>query len=88
MLGDVLLDWTASEPDRAAELLPMVEACWQRCLEIGERAELSGAVTGRGSYLAAHNLVVLYDNLGMAEQAAPYRALAVRPQGRDAPAPG
>jgi hypothetical protein len=76
VLGDVLLDWATCEPGRAGELLPMVEECWQRCLQLGEREDLSGAVTGRGSYLAAHNLVVLYENLGMEMQAAQYRPLA------------
>jgi glycosyltransferase involved in cell wall biosynthesis len=77
-LGDLLLDWASSEPARAAALLPMVEDCWQRCLALGERPERDGAVAGRGSYLAAHNLVVLYENLGMEEQAARLRPLAVR----------
>lgn len=80
VLGDLLLDWAACEPARAGELLPMVEECWQRCLQLGDRQDLDGAVMGRGSYLAAHNLVVLYENLGMAEQAACYRPLAARPQ--------
>jgi hypothetical protein len=78
-LGDLLLDWAATEPARAGELLPLVEECWQRCLQLGERDDLSGAVAGRGSFLAAHNLTVLYDSLGMGEQAARYRTLAVRP---------
>ena len=78
-LGDLMLDWAACEPARAAELLPLVEQCWQRCLQLGERDDLSGAVAGRGSFLAAHNLVVLYENLGMQEQAEQYRPLAVRP---------
>jgi len=80
VLGDLLLDWAACAPERAGELLPMAQECWQRCLEIGERDDLDGAVKGRGSYLAAHNLVVLYDSLGMAEQAAICRPLAVRPE--------
>jgi hypothetical protein len=80
VLGDVLLDWAASEPGRAGELLPMVEECWQRCLQLGERPELSGAVIGHGSHLAAHNLVVLYENLGMEEEAARYRTSAARPR--------
>lgn len=78
VLGDVLLDWASCAPERAGELLPMAEACWQRCLELGERETLDGAVAGRGSYLAAHNLVVMYESLGMAQQAAHYRPLAVR----------
>jgi len=58
-LGDVLLDWAAEQPQRALELLPMARAAWQRCLEIGERPDLPGAVSGRGGFLAAHNLAVL-----------------------------
>jgi hypothetical protein len=79
VFGDVLLDWAAGEPGRAGELLPLAEGCWQRCLELGERADLDGAVAGRGSYLAAHNLTVLYESLGMAEEALRYRVLAARP---------
>jgi hypothetical protein len=80
VLGDLLLDWAACEPDRAGELLPMAEECWQRCLQLGDRQDLDGAVMGRGGHLAAHNLMVLYENLGMAEHAAIYRPLAARPQ--------
>jgi tetratricopeptide (TPR) repeat protein len=58
-LGDLLLDWAAEEPQRAAELLPMIEASWQRCLAIGENPALEGAVAGRGSHLAAYNLALL-----------------------------
>lgn len=75
-LGDLLLDWAALNPEAAGELLPMVEASFLRCLEIGEQAELDGAVRGRGSYLAAHNLAVFYESLGDAARAAPYRQLA------------
>jgi glycosyltransferase involved in cell wall biosynthesis len=74
-LGDLLLDWAADEPDRAAELVPMIENAWQRCLALGERPELEGAVAGRGSHLAAHNLAVLYDGLGRADDAARCRGL-------------
>ena len=58
-LGDLLLDWAASEPRHAGTLLPMIESAWLRCLEIGERPDLEGAVQGRGSHLARHNLRVL-----------------------------
>jgi len=75
-LGDVLLDWAADEPARADELLPMIESAWQRCLAIGERPDLEGAVAGRGSHLAAHNLALLYESLGRAEDAAECRRLA------------
>jgi len=63
-LGDLLLDWAAQEPARAGELVPMIEAAWQRCLAIGERPELEGAVAGRGSHLAERNLRLLHDLLG------------------------
>lgn len=68
-LGDLLLDWSCVQPSRAGELLPMIEAAWQRCLEIGERPDLEGAVHGRGSFLAAANLAVLYDGTGRADAA-------------------
>jgi len=63
-LGDLLLDWATEEPVRAGELLPMIESAWLRCLEIGERPDLEGSVAGRGSTLAARNLVVLYEGTG------------------------
>ncbi|MEK8034661.1 glycosyltransferase [Ideonella sp. DXS29W] len=74
-LGDLLLDWAADAPDRASELVPMIETAWQRCLAIGERPELEGAVAGRGSHLAASNLALLYDTLGQPDTAAEYRRL-------------
>ncbi len=68
-LGDLLLDWAATEPDRGEDLLPMAQAAWTRCLEIGERPDMSGAVVGRGSYLAAHNLAVIFDGLDLPNEA-------------------
>jgi glycosyltransferase involved in cell wall biosynthesis len=58
-VGDLLLDFAADCPQHATQLLPMIEAAWQRCLAIGERPDLDGAVAGRGSHLAAHNLALL-----------------------------
>ena len=72
-LGDLLLDWAASAPARAAELLPMIELSWLRALEIGERPELHDTVRGRGSFLAAHNLAVFHSSLGNAAQALEWR---------------
>jgi hypothetical protein len=74
--GFVVMDWAADEEARAGELLPLIESAWQRCLAIGERPELEGAVAGRGSRLAAHNLVLLYEQLGQPGLAEPYRSLA------------
>ncbi|MGB5259937.1 MAG: glycosyltransferase [Gammaproteobacteria bacterium] len=76
-LGDLLLDWATRNPQQAVQdILPMVESSWNKCLEIGEQPEMEGAVQGRGSFLAAHNLAVLYDGLGDAQQAAHYRKLS------------
>lgn len=83
-LGDLTLDWAMENPGEAVtKLLPMAESCWLRSLEIGERPDLEGAVQGRGSFLAAHNLAVLYDGLGQKEQAARYRTLATQLQAGD-----
>ena len=72
-LGDVLLDWAASAPARAGELLPMIEASWLRAIEIGEQPQLQDSVRGRGSYLAAHNLGLLHAELGDPALAAVWR---------------
>jgi glycosyltransferase involved in cell wall biosynthesis len=69
-LGDLLLDFAVATPARAAELLPMIEASWLRALEIGEQPQLNDTVRGRGSFLAAHNLAVLYAGRGDAAKAA------------------
>lgn len=73
-LGDLLLDWSASVPQRAGELLPMIEASWLRAIEIGEQPQFQDTVRGRGSFLAAHNLAVLYEGVGDAAQAVHWRA--------------
>lgn len=76
-VGDLYLDWGALHPERAMEeALPLVEYCWQRCMEIGEQPDLEGSVRGRGSWLAAHNLAVFYETLRVADKAAAYRAMA------------
>ncbi|MES2581475.1 MAG: glycosyltransferase family 2 protein [Pseudomonadota bacterium] len=77
-VGDLLLDWACEEPERAESLMPMVESSWLRCLEIGERPDLEGAVQGRGSHLASTNLSVIYEGMGRADEARKYRALAVQ----------
>ena len=78
-IGDLYLEAASREPDRALDhFLPVVELAWKRCLEIGERPDLDGAVAGRGGYMAAHNLAAFYETLGKAPEAGQYRALADR----------
>ena len=76
-LGDVLLAWgNLNKGEQFDTLVPMIEAAWLRCIEIGDQPTLSGSVRGRGSFLAAHNLAVVYDALGDKEKAAQYWQLA------------
>jgi glycosyltransferase involved in cell wall biosynthesis len=76
-VGDLYLECAAHQPDRAvADFLPIVESAWKRCLEIGERPDLDGAVAGRGGRMAAHNLAAFYESLGQEALAARYRAIA------------
>lgn len=76
VVGDLLLDWACEQPERSETLLPMIEASWQRCLAIGERPDLEGAVQGRGSHLAATNLAVFYEGTGQPDEARRYREMA------------
>ncbi|MBB4843572.1 glycosyltransferase involved in cell wall biosynthesis [Paucibacter oligotrophus] len=68
-LGDLLLDYAADQPAQAELLLPTIEDAWRRCLALGERPEQSGAVAGRGSFSAAHNLALLLEGTGRAPEA-------------------
>jgi glycosyltransferase involved in cell wall biosynthesis len=77
VVGDLYLECASQAPERALEeFLPIVESAWKRCLELGERPELDGAVAGRGGRMAAHNLAVFYETLGKGDLAARYRSLA------------
>jgi len=88
-LGDLLLDCATANPQQAlAQWLPMAEASWLRCLEIGEKPLLEGSVRGRGSFLAAHNLAVLYEGLGDAQKASHYRGMAQRLRAKVSATPG
>lgn len=78
-LGDVLLDLAAEQPEQADELLPMIEQAWRQCLALGERPEQTGAVVGRGSHLAAHNLALVLEGTGRADEAQALRAAFARP---------
>jgi len=73
-LGDVLLEWAAHEPARGGELLPLIESAWQRAVAIGERPDLPDTVHGRGSFLPAHNLALLYAGLNRPDEARHWQA--------------
>jgi hypothetical protein len=63
------LDWTATAPEKAQELLDAAESCWRTCLEIGEKPDIPGAVLGRGGALAAFNLALVCEGTGRLREA-------------------
>jgi len=78
-VADLYLDYASHRPDIAmAELLPVVEGAWKRCLEIGERPDLDGSVEGCGSHLAAQNLAMFYETLGIDDDAQFYATMGAR----------
>jgi glycosyltransferase involved in cell wall biosynthesis len=64
VVGEVLLTYASEHPARAVQLLALADDAWSRCLELGDTLELEGAVAGRGSHLAAHNLKVIRGEIG------------------------
>lgn len=58
-------------------LLPRIESCYLRCLELGERPELGGVV-GTGSFKAAYNLGTWYEVSGQTEAAVKYYRMAAK----------
>jgi tetratricopeptide (TPR) repeat protein len=62
--GNAYLNKGVSDPTQALQVwLPRAVQSWQRCLEIGDQPELEGSIRGRGSFLAARNLRVVYGQL-------------------------
>lgn len=71
-----------SDVGRYIELLPRIESCYRRCLELGERPELGGVV-GTGSFKAAYNLGAWYEVSGQKDLAIQYYQMAAK-QGYEA----
>jgi len=70
VLGNLLTDRAMADPVHALdEWLPLAEFAWERCLDIGERPDLQGAVHGRGSHLAQHNLDVMRSQIALLNRA-------------------
>jgi glycosyltransferase involved in cell wall biosynthesis len=79
IVGYLYLDAAAEAPSQAKDhFLPIAESAWRRCLEIGERPDLEGAISGSGGHIAARNLAFFHDSLGDPQTAAEYRVLAER----------
>ena len=85
--GNAYLNKAVSDPAQALQAwLPRALQSWQRCLEIGDQPELEGSMRGRGSFLAALNLQVVFSQLGDSVQAEFYRRLAEQLKYAAAPA--
>ena len=77
--GNVFLDKARHDPAQAfSTWLPHAVHAWQQCLRIGDQPELTGSMLGRGSFLAAFNLHVVFVVLGKDAQAKHFKALAAR----------
>jgi hypothetical protein len=72
-VGNLLLASTATDPKGTATLLARAEHAWRQCLLLGERPDISGAVRGRGSDLAAFNLALVLEGTGRVEEASALR---------------
>ncbi len=83
VVGDLFFDMLLAVPGHAPDLAPLAIASWKRCLEIGEQPQLTGHVTGRGSFLAAQNLYVLHLVLGQEAEAAHWWDVAGRLRSAD-----
>lgn len=67
--AEVMFAQFQAHPGQGAQLLPMIEHCLTTALKLGDTLDLSGAMAGRGSYLAAEKLWVLYKAKGDHERA-------------------
>ncbi|WP_404334862.1 glycosyltransferase [Sphingomonas sp. MMS12-HWE2-04] len=82
-VADLYLEWASRRPEIAmSDLLPIVEGSWKRCLDIGEQPMLDGSTEGCGSHLAAQNLAMFYESLGIDDDARFYAEMAAEMRGR------
>lgn len=66
-----------SDVGRYMSLLPNIERCYLRCLQIGEHPE-AGGVVGTGSFKAAYNLGTWYEVSGQTALAVKYYEMAAQ----------
>jgi glycosyltransferase involved in cell wall biosynthesis len=76
-MGNLFLIMGGQDPEDAmTKWLPMAEAAWIKCLEIGELPSSHSYTVGFGSFLAAKNIAVIYGVLGNSGQENKYLQLA------------
>ena len=63
MLGHALIQHARAHPEISDQVVPVAEEAWQTCLTLGD-SNLTGSIVGHGSFLAARELVGLYESLG------------------------
>lgn len=66
-----------SDVERYIGLLPNIERCYLRCLELGERPK-AGSVLGTGSFKAAYNLGTWYEVSGQKKLAVKYYQMSLK----------
>ena len=76
LLGDILFEQFQRQPNQGADLLPMIEHSFNMALKIGDKPDLSGTMTGRGSFMAAEKLWVFHQAQRHTEEAAHFEVLA------------
>lgn len=75
MAATLMAEQLKQHPEQEAEYLPLLEELCLKALQLGDAPTLTGAVSGRGSFLAAHLLWENYERLGKADQAHEARSL-------------
>lgn len=75
VVGCLLLDQMQKHPEQGESLLPMIEESWLKALQIGERPDLAGNVSGRGSFMAAGQLWALFDARKEMDKASHYKGM-------------
>ena len=68
-------EYVLSNVEKNIEFLPLIEQCYQECLNIGENEEQDGAI-GTGTYLAAYNLGAWYEAIKQYDKALRYYHMA------------
>ncbi len=66
-----------SNVEKYIALLPNIERCYLRCLELGERPK-AGSVMGTGSFKAAYNLGTWYEVSGQKKLAVKYYQMSLK----------
>lgn len=69
LVGDLFFEMILHDRTKSVSLAPMAEACWRKAMSIGDRPELPGTLTGRGSFLAAQAMYVMHSTLGHPQEA-------------------